>query len=221
MYYIDIGIISDQTDKSFYLTTMLCAIHDNSNRWNVAISFPNFKTGRTLTHKKMGYNSYAMTGSVLRLFHKEESILNEIIQSDLLQSFKKKHLIITTKLTLAPITEQFEYYLRDQTENHIRIAKTNIVKKNFTVEEYNGVTINKNADYWKKRLLKLQSKSKQEETNKFYLLTYSKSKNTNFSLFVTREISNVKSDNFTPTSYGLSNKENITYLPLFESSLDI
>ena len=221
MNYFDLGFISEKSDNMFFLNLILGYLHDNSYKWNVAISFPNFSEGTLVNTNKSEYNSYAKIGNILRVFHLKKEILDELLNDKLIQDFKKKNIIINTKVLLAPNSSIFEFYIRDQTENHIRIAKKKLKTKDFTLESINGNTNIKDATYCKKRIDDLTQKNKTEQINKFYLLTYSKSKNTNFSLFIKREKSVINTNNFNPSSYCLSNKENPTYLPLFESSLDL
>lgn len=221
MNYFDLGFISEKSDNMFFLNIILGYLHDNSYKWNVAISFPNFSEGTLINTNKSGYDSYAKIGNILRIFHLKKEILDDLLNDKLIQDFKKKNILINTKVLLAPNTSVFEFYTRDQTENHIRIAKKKLKTKDFTSEIINGFNCIKDATYWKKRIEELTTKNKIEQINKFYLLTFSKSKNTNFSLFIKRDKSTITNNNYNPSSYCLSNKENPTYLPLFESNLDI
>lgn len=220
MYYTDIGFKNNDTDNMFFMNILLTSIH-TSRHLDFAISFPQFKKGiKTLTKNKNWDNFYAQPGKILRLFSDNKSQLEKFLSLQIIFDFKAKGIIVNTRPIETPIVNKYEYYLREQIDVHIRDVQKRIKSKNFNIL-INSEIVERNLDFWLKRLKDLEKKKQEEQINVFYIKMYSNSQNTNFSLFIKKETSITNDINFKPNNYGLSQSNNITYLPAFDSNLDL
>lgn len=220
MYYTDIGFKGNTTDSMFFMNIILTSIHTNK-KFKFALSFPQFKKGvLAIAQNKNFDNFYASSGKILRLFSDDKSKLENFLNLNIITDFKKQNILINTKPIEVPIVNKYEYYVREQIDSHIRDVKKRLKNKDFKVVLKNEI-IEKDFEYWSKRLKTLEKKKQEEQINIFYIKTYSNSQNSNFSLFIKREISDISTNNFNPSNYGLSQVDNVTYLPIFPSNLDL
>lgn len=220
MYYIDLGFKTSETDKMFFMGIVLTTIHTN-NKFRFALSFPEFKKGLETINKRNWNNDFAKPGKIIRLFSMEKESLEKFLNLQVIKDFKDKNILTYSKPILAPTVNEYEYYIRNQDDAHIRNIQKTIKNKDFKVKDDNGNLIEKDISFFNEKLERNKIKKEKNQVNVFYIKTYSSSKNTNFSLFVERKLSSHKTENFNPSRYGLSSTENITFLPIFESNLDI